>query len=72
MVDVYLAFNNLLDLGVEIRLAPNLNRVDITVSKYWDAVRHSQCFNVDFLNSKDWLGDIVSAGKKLSDPLRNK
>ena len=72
MVDVHLAFNNLLDLGVEIRLAPNLNRVDITVSKYWDAVRHSQRFNVDFLNSKAWLGDVVSAGKELANPLRSK
>jgi len=72
MVDIHLAFNNLLDLGVEIRLAPNLNRVDITVSKYWDAVRHSQRFNVDFLNSKDWLGDVVSAGKELANPLRSK
>jgi hypothetical protein len=72
MVDVQLAFNKLLGLGVEIRLAPNLNRVDIFLARYWDGVRHQRKIEVDFLDSKAWLKHVVSAGEELADILRNK
>jgi len=72
MVDVQLAFNKLLELGVEIRLAPNLNRVDVFLSKHWDGVRHQRKLEVDFLDSGAWLRQCVEAGRELSDILRNK
>ena len=74
MVDVHLAFNKLLLLGVEIRLAPDaFGGVDIILFKYWDGKRYTEMVNVkDFLVSGPWLKKVVTKGNMLADIFKMK
>lgn len=69
MVDTHLAFNKLLMLGVEIRLVPVADGIDIILRKHWGGELHVRRIHVHDFLTVVWLDKVWAAGSELGDVL---